>query len=232
MIFGPRQSILIPYARWLRGRALLGQNPVACHGILGPGLALGCIPLIAGFILGLALFPAFASWSTEPAEETAPVLSMGGGPPVPGPEGDKVIKRIPKLEMYPCDDCHSTSKDFNPTKRILNEEHTDKKLHFAAKEGVEERWCHNCHLEGNYKKLILQSGREINFNESYLICGECHGDLLNKWNKNAHGKRVGLWNGPREVYSCPECHDPHDPKFKPMDTKKTSVPPVNTFWVL
>ena len=160
------------------------------------------------------------------------LASDTNGPPTPGTGEETVIKRVPKLEMYPCDDCHSTPADFNEEKRSLEEEHPEKKLHFAAKDGVEERWCHNCHQEGNYKRLKLQSGRVISFNETYFICGECHGDILNKWNKNAHGKRIGNWNGAREVYSCPECHDPHDPHFKSMESKPPPAPPVNTFWGL
>jgi hypothetical protein len=25
-----------------------------------------------------------------------------------------------------------------------------------------------------------------------------------------------LWQGPRTIYSCPECHDPHSPRIGPF----------------
>ena len=62
--------------------------------------------LKVGFLLGLTLLPAFVSQGAESANP--PVTSAQ---PVSGIGGDKILKRISKLEMYPCDDCHSTPGD-------------------------------------------------------------------------------------------------------------------------
>jgi len=141
-----------------------------------------------------------------------------------GDPGDTIIKRIPKLEMYPCSDCHSTPADFNATPRTMTKEHTDKKVHFQGRNDNAE-WCHRCHKEGNYLKLNRHNGKEVSFNEAYLLCGECHGTQYNDWRRNIHGKRVGSWNGPKQVYSCPECHDPHAPAFKPMKPEPMPIAP-------
>ncbi|MBI4411970.1 MAG: hypothetical protein HY541_05765 [Deltaproteobacteria bacterium] len=75
----PGLKFFIPYARWLRGRALLGQNPVVCHGILGPGLALGFIPLILLLMLILTACPTQDSGTTDSSsDEAVPENSDGG----------------------------------------------------------------------------------------------------------------------------------------------------------
>ena len=142
----------------------------------------------------------------------------------------EVIEQIPKMQMYPCTDCHSGPADFNTTPRKLTQEHLEKKIHFGKNEP--EKWCQTCHDEGNYLKMRLISGKEISFNQTYLLCGECHGDVYQNWLRNAHGKQVGFWNGPRQINACPACHDPHDPKFKPLKALKMPPPPVNNFWSL
>ncbi|HSA58551.1 MAG TPA: multiheme c-type cytochrome [bacterium] len=106
----------------------------------------------------------------------------------------------------------------------MTKEHTDKKVHFVERNDS-AAWCHRCHKPGNYLKLERQNGTAISFNEAYLLCGECHGTQYNDWRRNIHGKRVGSWNGPKQVYSCTECHDPHAPAFKPMKPLPMPVPP-------
>ena len=135
------------------------------------------------------------------------------------PEGT-VIKRIPELSMYPCNDCHATDADYNSTSRELTEEHVDIVLHHGKEENL--RWCHSCHQEKRYNKLALQNGREVGFNQSYQLCGSCHGPILDDWEKNIHGKRVGGWRGEQEITACPACHNAHDPPFKAL---KPEPPP-------
>jgi len=142
----------------------------------------------------------------------------------------KVIKRTSKIEMYRCDDCHATKKDYKPSQRKLEEEHSEIKIAHVADE--EEEWCLRCHKKNNYNKLYLQSGEAISFNESYKLCRECHSTIYKDWLENAHGKRIGSWQDVSQAYSCTECHDAHDPKIKPMDSKKPPLHPINTFWGL
>lgn len=129
---------------------------------------------------------------------------------------DEVIKRTPKIEMYGCDDCHDSAESYNPTVRKMKEDHDTIQGMHPLRSDDPGYWCLNCHAENNYNKLRLQSGRKISFNESYLLCGECHGIELRDWKKKIHGKRVGNWNGPGQVSSCTECHDAHDPMIKPI----------------
>jgi hypothetical protein len=133
--------------------------------------------------------------------ETFPV------PPPPFSEG-----------IFPCSDCHAyIPTDTEP--RTLTDEHTDIVLNHA--EG--QRWCLDCHSPDDRDTLRLASGDEIPFSESYLLCGQCHGDKLRDWRRGLHGKRTGYWNGDKQYMLCAHCHNPHDPTFKPM---KPLPPPV------
>ncbi|MBF0493264.1 MAG: hypothetical protein HQM15_10855 [Deltaproteobacteria bacterium] len=175
--------------------------------------------LVLCFCLQMALIstPVVAEESAVP--ETSQTL------PETSPKVDdlelRVIKRIPKMEMFPCTECHSGPADFNTTQRELTKEHLDKILDHGQE--LNGGWCHNCHTEGRYIRLHLRDGKEIAFNQAYLLCGGCHGPEFNDWKKNIHGKRIGGWNLTQQIYSCPECHDPHKPAFKPLKP----LPPPN-----
>ena len=121
--------------------------------------------------------------------------------------------------VFPCSNCHA-SMEVNRKKRVLTEEHTDIKLHHAET----MRWCLDCHDAKNRDKLRLYNGDLINFTESYRLCGECHGPQYKDWKAGIHGKRVGYFagSGKRIYYLCANCHNPHDPKFKPL---KSEPPP-------
>ena len=121
--------------------------------------------------------------------------------------------------IYPCSNCHA-SMEVNRKKRELKDEHTRIKLHHAET----MRWCLDCHDAKNRDKLRLYSGELVNFNESYKLCGECHGPVYRDWKAGIHGKRSGSFAGPgkRTYFLCANCHDPHEPKFKPI---KPEPPP-------
>ncbi len=121
--------------------------------------------------------------------------------------------------IFPCSNCHA-GMDVNTTRRALKDAHTDIKLRHA--EGV--LWCLSCHNAANRDKLKLVNGDLINFSESYRLCGECHGNIYRDWKVGVHGKRTGYFNGQgqRTYFLCVNCHNPHDPKFKPL---KPEPPP-------
>ncbi|MFH1624716.1 MAG: hypothetical protein ABID54_06115 [Pseudomonadota bacterium] len=119
--------------------------------------------------------------------------------------------------IYPCSDCHKEIEP-NPTRRTLEDEHTNIKLKHA--EYV--RWCLDCHDVADRDKLRLQSGEKIGFDESYRLCGQCHGTIYRNWQRGIHGKRTGYWNGRKEYLLCVHCHNPHNPGFKPL---KPEPPP-------
>jgi hypothetical protein len=121
--------------------------------------------------------------------------------------------------IYPCSSCHA-SMELNRKKRALKEEHANIKLHHAET----MRWCLDCHDARNRDKLRLYNGELINFNESYRLCGECHGPQYRDWRAGIHGKRTGYFigSGKRTYFLCAHCHDPHEPKFKSL---KPEPPP-------
>ena len=119
--------------------------------------------------------------------------------------------------IFPCSQCHAHLKT-NPKRRVLKEYHTNIVLHHG-----ENRWCFDCHNPDNRDKLRLISGKLIDFSVSYRLCGQCHGAKYRDWKAGVHGKRTGYWNGEKEYLLCVHCHNPHDPKFKPL---KPMPPPV------
>lgn len=134
-------------------------------------------------------------------EQTFPV------PPAPFSEG-----------IFPCSECHADMEP-NLQRRELEDMHTDIVLNHA--EG--QRWCLDCHNPNDRDVLRLVNGSTVAFEESYLLCGQCHGVKLRDWKVGIHGKRTGYWNGDKQFLLCVHCHNPHDPSFKPL---KPLPPPV------
>lgn len=139
-------------------------------------------------------------WLTPPKSETEDFMV----PPPPFTEG-----------IFPCSECHADMTP-DPRRRELTEEHTDIELKNHAEH---ERWCLDCHDRRNRDKLRLVSGEKIEFTQSYRLCGQCHGDKYRDWRMGIHGKRTGKWNGRKEYLLCAHCHNPHNPRFKPIPPK-------------
>lgn len=125
-------------------------------------------------------------------------------------------------EMYPCTGCHDQPNDFNKTQRNLTLQHLDIELHH----GPREQWCYDCHSPTHRDKLQFAGDRLIGFEQSYELCGQCHGSRLKDWRAGIHGRRTGCWNGEREYLVCVQCHDPHAPAFKPMAPKPPPKKPT------
>lgn len=160
--------------------------------------------LVLGSVVGDAGQREF--WLTPPKSETEDYMV----PPPPFTEG-----------IYPCSECHADMKP-NPKRRELTEEHTNIQLKNHAEQ---ERWCLDCHDLKNRDKLRLVSGEPIDFNHSYRLCGQCHGDKYRDWKVGIHGKRTGEWNGKKEYLLCAHCHNPHQPRFKPLPPKPPPTRP-------
>ncbi len=146
----------------------------------------------------------------KPAAEMQPTYNIKNQPPaqtfpVPRPPWSDDL-------IFPCSQCHAHMQPPNAKRRVLTEYHTNIVLHHA--EG--QRWCTDCHNLNNRDKLRLVSGELIDFTESYRLCGQCHGDKFRDWKVGVHGKRTGNWNGDKQYLLCVHCHNPHDPKFKPL----------------
>jgi formate-dependent nitrite reductase cytochrome c552 subunit len=121
-------------------------------------------------------------------------------------------------DIFPCSSCHAGMEP-DMTKRELSM-HTEIKLRHAPEVIT---WCFSCHDPKNRDKLHLVNGDLIDFTESYRLCGQCHGTNYRDWKAGIHGKRVGYFSGGKRTYFlCVNCHNPHDPKFKPL---KPEPPP-------
>lgn len=79
--------------------------------------------------------------------------------------------------------------------------------------------CFNCHNKDNLSQLNLRSGRLVDFTETSLLCGECHGPTYRDWELGLHGRMDGYWDkqsGEAVPKACTSCHDPHHPAFPSM----------------
>ncbi len=164
----------------------------------------------------LALLSAPAARGAHQEEERKPSVPASPAPslefPVPPPPFSEGI--------FPCNECHADMTP-NPRRRTLTDEHTDIVLNHAQG----QRWCLDCHDTFNRNKLRLVNGERIDFTESYRLCGQCHGDKFRDWRVGVHGKRTGEWNGKKQYLLCAHCHNPHDPRFKPIEPMPPPVRP-------
>ena len=114
-------------------------------------------------------------------------------------------------DIYPCSACHADMEP-NLERRELEEFHDD----IVLDHDEENRWCLACHDAENRDMLHSAGGEPIDFEESYKLCGQCHGPKLKDWKAGIHGRRTGEWDGRKEYLLCAHCHDPHAPRFKSM----------------
>lgn len=113
--------------------------------------------------------------------------------------------------IFPCTACHS-GMPVNRTRRTLHDMHTD----IVFTHDAEHRWCLDCHDATNRDSLHLASGERVPFEESYRLCGQCHGEKLRDWRAGVHGRRTGNWDGPKKYLLCAHCHNPHQPRFRAL----------------
>jgi hypothetical protein len=124
-------------------------------------------------------------------------------------------------DIFPCSDCHE-DMDVNHRRRVLEDEHVE--ISESFNHASEQRWCLDCHNPDNRDVLRLANGELVSFEESYNLCGQCHGTIFRDWKAGIHGKRTGEWNGKKQYRLCVHCHNPHSPRFKPI---KPLPPPDN-----
>lgn len=124
-------------------------------------------------------------------------------------------------DIFPCSDCHG-DMDVNPERRELEDEHVE--ISEMFNHASDQRWCLDCHNPDNRDVLRLANGDLVSFEESYNLCGQCHGTIFRDWKAGIHGKRTGEWNGKKQYRLCVHCHNPHSPKFKSIKP----LPPPDT----
>jgi hypothetical protein len=150
---------------------------------------------------------------------TAVGLTAQGQPPRPTERLE--VPPPPFTEgIFPCSACHA-GMTVNRTRRPLTDMHED----IVLTHDVEHRWCLDCHDAENRDMLHLASGERLSFDESYRLCGQCHGEKYRDWRAGVHGRRTGDWNGHKAYLLCANCHNPHQPRFKPIEPKPAPVRP-------
>ena len=114
--------------------------------------------------------------------------------------------------IFPCSDCHDPELPVNANRRELKLAHQE----IVLRHDEQHRWCLDCHSSADRDKLHLASGELVSFEESYRLCGQCHGDKYRDWRAGVHGRRTGFFDGEKTYQLCVHCHDSHGPAFKPI----------------
>ena len=133
-----------------------------------------------------------------------------------GEPNDLALKKprpVPLMNL--CVACHTERKVASECATY----HTDTKgpAHDIELDHAEEqRGCLDCHNPDDRDTVRLADGTALPFEQSYLLCGQCHGTKLRDWRRGLHGKRMGLWDGQKRYLICAECHWPHKPRYPVM----------------
>lgn len=171
-----------------------------------PWILMTCASVFAGFLLAAAGLPRDARNQTSEAKARNQTIQV---PPPPLNE-----------DTYPCSMCHA-DMETNPERRKLVDFHEDIVLGHDEK----NRWCLDCHDAENRDMLHSAGGLLIPFEESYRLCGQCHGPKLRDWEAGIHGRRTGQWNGQNEYLLCAHCHNPHLPRFPGLKPEPAPLKP-------
>jgi hypothetical protein len=182
-------------------------------------------------LVATGLLAATLAWLAGCGGDTPPDLFRLSGPAPAVARSTTGTEPAPKVEVppppfsegvFPCTECH-VEKDLptNRTRRPLVDAHDD----IVLEHDQEHRWCLDCHDAENRDRLHLAGGDPVPFDESYRLCGQCHGEKFRDWRAGVHGRRIGQWNGAKEYLLCVHCHSPHQPRFKPLAPKPAPLPP-------
>lgn len=134
----------------------------------------------------------------------------------------ELIRRGGDTSNFECNTCHEENKpgklEFDDKGHVvLPAGHTDLVMQHGRNKRNEN--CFNCHDENNHALLRTRDGRKLKFEESALLCANCHGPTYRDWEAGVHGRASGHWNramGPVTRQECAACHNPHAPAFPPM----------------
>ena len=149
-------------------------------------------------------------------------LRAADTPTADAPEAQLEVPKPPFSDgIFPCSDCHA-DLTVNRQRRELTDFHDD----IVLKHDEKHRWCLDCHDADDRNQLHLASGEKVSFEQSYLLCGQCHGEKLRDWRAGVHGRRTGDWNGHKRYLLCAHCHNPHQPRFAPLQPKPAPTPPA------
>lgn len=170
----------------------------------------------------LALAPAGCSHQGEHELELGGWIEAQGAPAA----GSKLQVPPPPFSegIFPCSECHEPDMPVNTKRRELSMAHTE----VVLQHDEEHRWCLDCHDAADRDFLHLASGEKVPFEESYRLCGQCHGDKYRDWRAGVHGRRSGSWDGEKEYLLCVHCHNSHAPRFAPIKPEPPPPRPERT----
>ena len=129
-------------------------------------------------------------------------------------EGDHTFlipERKSQIKSYSCSECHTGSLKDLEDNRSGKKAHWDIKMKHANEKTMNCATCHNGEDMDNLKTL---TDTKVDFNNSYLVCSQCHTKEFKDWKGGAHGKKIASWAPPRLSNTCVNCHNPHDPHFE------------------
>ncbi|MBA4378148.1 MAG: hypothetical protein C0395_05755 [Gemmatimonas sp.] len=213
-----------------------GETGHDAHSLLPRSSSLVIMLVVFTLLSLLILFAIISGGSYETEGEEGGKAAYGPAdfpqiawdiPPVPPPPaGDIAAFTLPPPpfsdpDLFPCSGCHA---DMEPdrTPRALTDFHEEIQLHH----GPADRWCFDCHDPDDRDHLRLTNGTKIGFDESYRLCGQCHGTIYRDWRQGIHGRRRGFWNGPKSYLLCAHCHDPHAAVRGPRAAAPQGAAPV------
>lgn len=167
---------------------------------------------LVGWAVGLGLgFGSDSDQANENNPKAAPPAFLAEAP-INSPDLIAVAPPPFSPDVFPCSECHRPQDEIDPTPRPVPDHEN-----VVFEHDAENRWCLDCHDKSERDKLHLADGRLIPFEESFRLCGQCHGPELRDWKVGIHGKRTGSWSGAKEYLLCAHCHNPHSPKIKPIE---------------
>lgn len=124
-----------------------------------------------------------------------------------------IPERASQIQSFPCTNCHS-----KPIKQLsLGRKENERKAHWdvtMVHGSSEVMNCMTCHNEANLDELTSLTNKQIVFDQSFKLCGQCHSTQYKDWVGGSHGKRLGGWAPPKIINSCTNCHNPHKPAFE------------------
>ena len=167
--------------------------------------------MLAG-VACVAAAAVIAAAARRPVQPAPPAAGLAPAPAARAVSADERIEVPPPPfsdGIFPCSACHAELTT-NRTRRRLEQMHTEIEL----RHDEQHRWCLDCHDATDRDHLHLASGELVSFDESYRLCGQCHGEKLRDWRAGVHGRRTGDWNGHKKYLLCANCHNPHQPRFK------------------
>lgn len=134
-----------------------------------------------------------------------------------------IPERKSNIKSYKCSECHTKSiPELKASNLTGKKAHWNIELNHATPDVL---MCNSCHPTNNLDNLKSNLNADIDFNQSYKACAQCHSSEYKDWLGGAHGKRIKGWVNPRISQTCVGCHNPHSPKFESrfpsrLNTKK------------